>query len=86
MKVKVSIINKRCITMSEAVTMPSLTMVTLTVSDKSLAKDRQTDTDTDTQSDMLACIQTDSQTDRQRQTGVSFRLCKQKPHTGIRKQ
>ena len=50
MKVKVNIMNRRCISMSQAVTMPSVMMRTSTVSDKSLARytlaDRQTDTHT----------------------------------------
>ena len=39
MKVKVNIISMGCILMSEAVTVPSLTMMTLTVSEESLARD-----------------------------------------------
>ena len=42
MKVRVNIINTRCIIMSEAVTVPSLTMMTSTVSEASLARDTQT--------------------------------------------
>ena len=44
MKVKVNIINPWSILMSDAVTMPSLTMVTSTVSEESLAKDTHTQT------------------------------------------
>ena len=44
MKVKVNIINMRCILMSEAVTMPSLMM--MTVSEESLARDTHTHTHT----------------------------------------
>ena len=43
MKVKVNIINTWCILMSDTVTMPSLMMVTVIVSEDSLARDRQTD-------------------------------------------
>ena len=39
MKVKVNINNTSCILISEAVTMPSLTMITSTVSEESLARD-----------------------------------------------
>ena len=45
MKVKISIINTWCITMYEAVTVPSLTMMTSTVSKESLARDTHTHTD-----------------------------------------
>ena len=53
-----NIINTGCITMSEAVTMPTLMMVTSTVSEQSLARDPHTDR------------QVDAQTDRQ--TNVGF--------------
>ena len=46
MKVQVNIINMRCIPMSEAVIVPNLTMMTLVVSEESLARDRHTDTAT----------------------------------------
>ena len=42
MKVKVNIINTWCILMSEAVTVPSLMMMTSLVSEESLASDRHT--------------------------------------------
>ena len=42
-KVKINIINTWCILMSEAVTVPSLMRMTLTVSEESLERDRQTD-------------------------------------------
>ena len=42
MKVKVNIINTRYILMSEVVTMPSLMMMTLTVSVELLARDART--------------------------------------------
>ena len=41
-QVKVNIINTWCILISEAVTVPSLTMVTSTVSEESLARDTRT--------------------------------------------
>ena len=44
MKVKVNIINMRCIPVSEAVTMLSLTMMTVTVFEESLARDTYTHT------------------------------------------
>ena len=48
MKVKVNIINIYCILMSEeAVTVPSLTMMTLTVSEESLVRDRHRHTHID---------------------------------------
>ena len=47
MKVKVHISNAWCILMSGAVTGPSLMLMTLTVSDDSLARDTQTDRQTD---------------------------------------
>ena len=40
MKIKVNIINTQCILMSEAVTVPNLTMMTSIVSEESLARDR----------------------------------------------
>ena len=43
MKINVNIINRLCITISEAVTVPTL-MMTLIVSEESLARDRQTHT------------------------------------------
>ena len=43
MKVKINIINTRCMLMSEAVTMPSLTMMTSTGSEESLARDTHSD-------------------------------------------
>ena len=42
MKVKDNIINTRCILMSEAVTVQSLTVMTSTISQESLARDRHT--------------------------------------------
>ena len=42
MKVNVNIINTCCIPMSDAVTVPSLTIMTLIVSEESLARDRHT--------------------------------------------
>ena len=39
MKVKVNRINTSCIPMSEAVTMPNVTMITSVVSEESLARD-----------------------------------------------
>ena len=48
MKVKVNIMNMRCNIMSEAVTIPSLMMMTSIVSEESLARDTQTDRQTDT--------------------------------------
>ena len=48
MKVKVNMINTYCITMSEAVTMLSLMMMTSIVSEELLARDAQTDRQTDT--------------------------------------
>ena len=47
--------------MPEAVTMPSVMMITSTVSEESLAIDRQTDRQIDRQADR----QTDKQTDRE---------------------
>ena len=49
MKVKVNIINMSCISMSEAVNVPSLIMMTSIVSKESLARDthRHTDRQTD---------------------------------------
>ena len=44
MKMKVNIINTWCILISEAVTVPSLTMMTSTVSEESLARDTHTHT------------------------------------------
>ena len=44
MKDKVNILNTRCIIRSEAVTVPSVTMMTSTVSKESLARDAQTRT------------------------------------------
>ena len=46
MKAKVNIINTRCILMFEAVTMPSLIMITSIVSEESLARDTRTDVQT----------------------------------------
>ena len=48
MKVKINIINIRCILMSEAVTVQSLMMMTLTASEESLTRntDRQTERQT----------------------------------------
>ena len=43
MKVKVNIINTGCILKSEAVIVPSLMMMTSTVSEESLERDRHTD-------------------------------------------
>ena len=45
MKIKINIINKRCVAMSEAVTIPRFMMMTSTVSKESFARDtdRQTD-------------------------------------------
>ena len=43
MEVKVNIINTRYMPMSEAVTVPSLMMMTSTVSEESLARDTHTD-------------------------------------------
>ena len=51
MKVTINITNTRCIPMSEAVTVLNLMMVTLIVSEESLARDRQTDRQTDRQKD-----------------------------------
>ena len=51
MKVKVNIVNTRCIGMCEAVTMPSLMMITSIVSEESLARDTHTATATDRQTD-----------------------------------
>ena len=48
MKVKVNIIKTRCITVSEAVTMPSFRLMTATVSEESLARGTQTDRHTHT--------------------------------------
>ena len=48
MKVKVSIMNTQCILMPEAVTMPSLMMMTSTVSEELLARDGHSDTQTNT--------------------------------------
>ena len=48
MKVKVNIINTRCITVSEAVTMPSLMMMTSILSEESVARNRHTHTHRDT--------------------------------------
>ena len=48
MKVKINIINTLYILMSEAVTVPSLMIITLTAFDETLARDRQTDTHTHT--------------------------------------
>ena len=45
MKVKVNIINMSCISMSEAVNVPSLIMMTSIVSKESLARDTHTQTD-----------------------------------------
>ena len=47
MKVKVNIINTWCMLMSEAVTVPSLTMMPSTVSEESFVRDTHTDTRTD---------------------------------------
>ena len=46
MKVKVNIIITSCILMSEAVTVPSLMMMTSIISEESLARDTHTQTDT----------------------------------------
>ena len=43
MNVKVNIINTRCILVSGAVTLPSVTVMTSIVSEESLARDRYTD-------------------------------------------
>ena len=48
MKIKVNIINTRCISMSETVTMPSLMTMASTVSEESLAGDTHTYTHTQT--------------------------------------
>ena len=48
MKVKVNIVNTWCINMYEAVSIPSLMMITSTVSDKSLARYMHTHTHTHT--------------------------------------
>ena len=45
MKVEVNIISTRCISMSEAATVPSLMMMTSIVSKESLARDTHTHTD-----------------------------------------
>ena len=58
MKVKVNILNTWCIIMFEAVTVPSLTMMTSTVSEKSFARD----TNTDTRRDRQTHWETDRQT------------------------
>ena len=49
MKVTVNIINTWCILVSEAVTVPSMMMMALLVSEESLARDRHTDRQTDTE-------------------------------------
>ena len=56
MKVNVNIINTVCIIISEAVTVPSMIMMTLILSEESLAREIHTDTDTHTH--------TNRQTDR----------------------
>ena len=48
MKDKVNINNTRCILMSEAITVPSLMLMTVVVSEESLAGDRHTHTLTQT--------------------------------------
>ena len=48
MNVKVNIINTLCISMTEAVTVPSLTVMTYIVSEESLARDKYSDTHTST--------------------------------------
>ena len=47
MRVKVKIIITGCMLISEAVTVPSLTMMTSTASEKLLTRDRHTDRHTD---------------------------------------
>ena len=51
MKVKVNIINTGCIPMFEAVTVSSLMMMTLIVSEELLARDRETNRQTERQRD-----------------------------------
>ena len=46
MQVTVNIINTRCTLMSQAITVPSLIIMTLIVSEESLARDRHTDRQT----------------------------------------
>ena len=68
MMVKVTIINSRCVHMPEAVSVPSLMIMTLIVSEESLAGDtqtRQTFGQTFGQTDKQTDIQTDRQTDKQ---------------------
>ena len=63
-EVKVNIINMSCILMSEAVTVPSLVMTTIMVSEESLARDRQTNRhrDTHTHTDIHTHAQVSSST------------------------
>ena len=69
MNVKVNIMNTGCICiiMSEAVAVPSLMMVTSTISEESLARDTQTDRHSG-----QAVRQTLRQTDRQTDFGLVY--------------
>ena len=77
MKVKVNSITTGCISVSKAVIVPSFTMMASTVSDESLARDRDRQTDRHTDGRKQADRQTDTHTETDTQTRVIYvNICK----------